>query len=192
LKRPAHDPHHLLPVRKARGRGPGFHSLARRTGQAHPRQHRQARMGRLAGAPDHADQREPAVAPRPAAPRLSRGADGEVPVRRRRRAAGRLRPARGPGLSPRGRRGRTAPGARWTSRDTAGESSPVGTLAAARPRATSFASPTSAGRPTRRTYTSQDLKPSARHHRAPTGKLLPRPAGAYFLAAGAPGAPIRT
>src|SRR5690606_17896982 len=83
-------------------------------------------MGRLAGAPDHADQREPAVAPRPAAPRLSRGANGEVPVRRRRRAAGRLRPARGPGLSPRGRRGRTAPGARWTSRDTAGESTGSG------------------------------------------------------------------
>src|SRR5690606_30114191 len=51
-------------------------------------------LGRVAGAPDHADQREPAVAAGPEAPRLPRRRNGEVPVRRRRREARGLRRAR--------------------------------------------------------------------------------------------------
>src|SRR5690606_11166438 len=51
-------------------------------------------------APDHADQREPAVAARSAAPRLPRTGNGEVPVRRQCREAGRLRASRRRILSP--------------------------------------------------------------------------------------------
>src|SRR3546814_12045591 len=44
--------------------------------------------------PDHADQREPALAAGPEAPRLPRNRNGEVPVRRRRGKARRLRARR--------------------------------------------------------------------------------------------------
>ncbi len=47
---------------QARDRRPGFRALARRTGPARVRPHRQAGMGGVARAPDHADQREPPVA----------------------------------------------------------------------------------------------------------------------------------
>src|SRR5690606_29696648 len=55
------------------------------------RQHRQAGLGRVAGPPDHADQREPALAAGPEAPRLPGRRNGEVPVRWWRREARGLR-----------------------------------------------------------------------------------------------------
>src|SRR5690606_16456760 len=88
-----HGQDHLLPVRTAGHRGSRPRAVARRAGQAGLRQHRQVGMGRVARPPDHADQREPPLAARPGSPRLPRGRDAEVPVRRRRRQARRLRAA---------------------------------------------------------------------------------------------------
>src|SRR5690606_38703623 len=88
-----HGQDHLLPVRTARNRGSRLRAVAGRAWQAGLRQHRQVGMGRVARPPDHADQREPPLAARPGSPRLPRGRDAEVPVRRRRRQARRLRAA---------------------------------------------------------------------------------------------------
>src|SRR6185312_17343205 len=57
LKGDCNEPHRLLRQIATRSRGPGVRALARRTGQAHLREHQQGSLAAMAGAPDHADQR---------------------------------------------------------------------------------------------------------------------------------------
>ncbi|VDM14314.1 unnamed protein product [Wuchereria bancrofti] len=93
-----HDPHRAVPQIQTGTARPGSRALPRPERRGHLRQRFQAGLGRVAEAPDHADQRASPEHDERRGPQVPADRDGQVPLRRGIRPGRRLRTAERPAL----------------------------------------------------------------------------------------------